>query len=112
MKGLIVRARLSDVYLMWDHGWRDSSICRSDRGDDDAFNCIMSTGVEWKKRFHYCGMPLSEAVLSDARLVLFPVGRASEALAEWRATGLVRVLLLHEDEESCPWNLGPVWEGK
>jgi len=87
--------------------WRRwSEICRSDRDDSDGFNSIESNAVWWKRQYHYCAMPLSDIGLED--VVLYPAGSASEAWLEWRATGLVRVLLLHNGP-NCQWNVGPVY---
>ena len=107
----VVKAHVvHDIYLKvsgYNQIWH---ICRLDSGDDDAFNCIEGNGADWRRRFHYCAMPLSEAE-DVTSFVFYPVGSASEAWAEWRATGLARVVMLHDSDGSvCPWDLGPVWE--
>ena len=105
----VVRAHVDGVSLkISGYGWQWDDICRSDYRDDEGFNWIESNGVDWQRRYHYCGMPLSEA--RDVA-VFYPAGLASEAWAEWRATGLARVVMLHEySGVDCPWALGPVWE--
>jgi len=118
MKGMvrIVRGAVDRHILRVSEGdrWRWGDICRSDRDDSDVFNCVASNPAEWKAQYHYCGMPLDEA---EKVGLVFPARSASEAWVEWRATGLVRVVVLHHngnnsfrDGPRCPWNLGPVWE--
>jgi len=89
------------------------TICFAAFADKHPYNCLAANNEDWLKETHYCGMPLDHMLGALDRLsfAFFPAGSASDAWVEWRMTGLVRVVMVHEDAPSCIWSLGTVWEG-
>ena len=79
-------------------------ICRSDYPDDHPFNSLQNMPDKWRRERHYCSLPLRALT---GEFWLYPAGSASEAWAEWRATGLVRVVVVHY-LSNCKWSLGSI----